>query len=466
MKMARKKFGLTLESRDGAATTAPEPLNTENKIAEINNPTSDPFGYKLVPFHKIMRNEKNDYKMVNLTSLKESILKGELLHNFDVKYDIEKDFYILISGERRYTAIEMLREEFQNVNPEADPERLELYRKNVEPFFTMGLPCKILNRNKNLDEIDELILLNEANLEVRDLSPAEKAAKIAELQELYRRRNERDGKNESVQDQVADTLQISRRQVQQYTAINDKLIPELKKQFDNGQLTVKEGSAFAQLDDEGQKSILEIIKRQGNVDKSDMAAVKAEQRLREQQISELEKKLEEKNHELEAAINDMKNIQEKNNALIMSLNKTREEFSQKEATLREELKNELEQENSENVDKLKEQIAKIQSDKRSLEKHIWDIEKQNHEKEESLKQLCSELESIKQTSDTPAPAPTLTSDEKELLKYNYELTKTVDEIKSLLQKANITINQAIKLNVDLPDDFKTNASYVTKILNP
>lgn len=464
--MARKKFGLTLESRDGAATTAPEPLNTENKIAEINNPTSDPFGYKLVPFHKIMRNEKNDYKMVNLTSLKESILKGELLHNFDVKYDIEKDFYILISGERRYTAIEMLREEFQNVNPEADPERLELYRKNVEPFFTMGLPCKILNRNKNLDEIDELILLNEANLEVRDLSPAEKAAKIAELQELYRRRNERDGKNESVQDQVADTLQISRRQVQQYTAINDKLIPELKKQFDNGQLTVKEGSAFAQLDDEGQKSILEIIKRQGNVDKSDMAAVKAEQRLREQQISELEKKLEEKNNELEAAINDMKNIQEKNNALIMSLSKTREEFSQKEATLREELKNELEQENSENVDKLKEQIAKIQSDKRSLEKHILDIEKQNHEKEESLKQLCSELESIKQTSDTPAPAPTLTSDEKELLKYNYELTKTVDEIKSLLQKANITINQAIKLNVDLPDDFKTNASYVTKILNP
>lgn len=465
--MARKKFGLTLETREAADNSAAEQSTTE-KIAEINNPqtSTDPFGYKLVPFHKIMRNEKNDYEMVNLTSLKESILKGELLHNFDVKYDLEKDYYILISGERRYTAIEMLREEFQNADPETDPERLELYRKNVEPFFTMGVPCKILNRNKNLDEIDELILLNEANLEVRELSPAKKAAKVAELQELYKRRNERDGKSESVQEQVADTLQISKRQVQQYTAINEKLIPELKEQFDSKQLTVKEGSAFAQLDEEGQRSILEIIKRQGKVETSDMAAVKAEQRLREQKISELEKKLEEKNHELKAAVDEATKIREKNNALIMSLNKTREEFSQKEKTLREELKNELEQDNSENVDKLKEQLEKIQSEKKSLENHILDIEKQNQEKEESLKQLYSELESIKQTSDTPAPAPTLTPDEKELLKYNYELTKTVDEIKSLLHKANITINQATKLNVDLPDDFKTNASYVTKILTP
>lgn len=464
--MARKKFGLTLETREAADNSAAEQSTTE-KIAEINNPqtSTDPFGYKLVPFHKIMRNEKNDYEMVNLTSLKESILKGELLHNFDVKYDLEKDYYILISGERRYTAIEMLREEFQNADPETDLERLELYRKNVEPFFTMGLPCKILNRNKNLDEIDELILLNEANLEVRDLSPAKRAAKIAELQELYKRRNERDGKSESVQEQVASTLQISKRQVQQYTAINTKLIPELKEKFDNEQLTVKEGSAFAQLDEEGQRSILEIIKRQGNVEKSDMAAVKAEQRMREQQISELEKKLEEKNHELEAAVNDMAKIREKNNALIMSLNKTREEFSQKEATLREELKNELEQDNSENVDKLKEQIEEIQSEKKSLENHILDIEKQSQEKEESLKQLCSELESIKQTSHTPAPAPTLTPDEKELLKYNYELTKTVDEIKSLICKAQKTIKQANELATELPEDFKANATYVMEILN-
>ncbi len=463
--MARKKFGLTLETREAADNSAAEQLTTE-KIAEINNPTSaDPFGYKLVPFHKIVRNEKNDYEMVNLTSLKESILKGELLHNFDVKYDLEKDLYILISGERRYTSIEMLREEFQNAEPETiDPERLELYKKNVEPFFSLGLPCKILNRNKDLDEIDELILLNEANLEVRELSPAKKAAKIAELQQLYKRRNERDGKNESVQEQVADTLQISKRQVQQYTAINEKLIPELKEQFDNEQLTVKEGSAFAQLDEEGQRSILEIIKRQGKVETGDMAAIKTEQSLREQKISELEKKLEEKNLELNTAVDEATKIREKNNALIMSLNKTREEFTQKEASLREKLKNELEQDNSKNVDILKKQIEKIESEKRSLENHILDIEKQNQEKEASLRQLCDELESLKQTPDTP-PEPTLTSDEKQLLKYNYELTKTVDEIKSLICKAQKTINQANELATELPEDFKANATYVMKILN-
>lgn len=461
--MTRKKFGLTLETRQAAENSAAEQTITE-KIAEINNPQTsmDPFGYKLVPFHKIVRNEKNDYEMNNLTSLKESILKGELLHNFDVKYNLEKDVYILISGERRYTAIKMLQEEFENADSKSiSPERLELYKENVEPFFTLGLPCKILNRRKQLDEIDELILLNEANLEVRELSPAKKAAKIAELQDLYKKRNKRDGKSESVQEQVADTLQISKRQVQQYTAINEKLIPELKEQFDNEQITVKEGSTFAQLDPEGQRSILDIIKRHGKVENNDMAAVKEEQRLREQKINELEKELEEKTLKLNTAVEDAARAQEKNNALLVSLNKTREEFAQKEKTLREELTKELEQDNSENIDTLKQQIEKIESEKKSLEKHITDIEQQNTEKEQSLKKLQNELVAAKKIS---PPASDLTSDEKKLIKYNYELNKTVDEIKNLLSTAEKAILEIQRLETTLPPDLSNNINYINRLL--
>lgn len=464
--MARKKFGLTLEPRDGAATTAPEPLNTENKIAEINSPTSDPFGYKLVPFHKIKRNEKNDYEMVNLTSLKESILKGELLHNFDVKYELETDCYVLISGERRFTSLEILREEFENIDPNTvDPERLQLYKKNVEPFFTMGVPCKILNRNKDLDEIDELILLNEANLEVRELSPAKKAAKIAELQELYKKRNERDGKDDSVQEQVADTLQISKRQVQQYTAINEKLIPELKEEFDNNNLTVKEGSTFAQLDEEGQKNILNIIKKQGKIDNGDLLALKEEQAIREKRIADLEKELEEKSSQLTIAEEKATNIIEKNNELILSLNQTREDFAKKEESLRQNLEEEIKSDNQEHLNELQKELAKVQDEKKLLEKHISDIEQHNKLKENELQQLREKLEEQRQIADEK-PETVLTENEKLLLKYNYELAKTVDEIKALLTKAEKTISETQKLDAEsvLPADISANINYITKLL--
>lgn len=464
--MTRKKFGLTLETREVTENSAAAQTTTE-KIAEINNPQNsvDPFGYKLVPFHKIVRNEKNDYEMTNLTSLKESILKGELLHNFDVKYNLEKDLYTLISGERRYTAIKMLQEEFQDVNSESlSLERLALYKENVEPFFTQGLPCKILNRKKKLDEIDELILLNEANLEVRELSPVKKAAKIAELQELYKKRNRRDGKNDSVQEQVADTLQISKRQVRQYTAINEKLIPELKEQFDNEQITVKEGSTFAQLDEEGQKNILAIIKKQGRLDNGDLLALKEEQTIREKRIADLEKELEEKNNQLTVAEEKAKNIIEKNNELILSLNQTREDYAKKEEALRQNLKEEIKSNNQEHLDELQKELAKVQNEKTSLEKHINDIEQHNKLKENELQKLREKLE--EQNKNTNAKTePVLTTNEKLLLKYNYDLSKTVDEIKTLLTKAEKTISETRKLDTEvLPADISNNINYITKLL--
>lgn len=463
--MARKKFGLSLETnRSGADTTAPIHSNTESKIAEINNPaTTDPFGYKLVPFHKIKRNEKNDYEMVNLTSLKESILRGELLHNFDVKYDFENDCYTLISGERRFTSLELLREEFEDNISTVDEERLQLYNKNVKPFFTMGVPCKILNRNKELDEIDELILLNEANLEVRELSPAKKAAKISELQELYKRRNKRDGKTDSVQKQVADTMQITPRQVRQYTAINEKLIPELKEEFDNHNITVKDGSAFAQLDEESQKNILEIIKKNGKVNDSELLALKEERTLKEKRISELEKELEEKNNKLTDAEEKAATVIEKNNELILSLNKSREDFAKKEELLRQSLEEEIKSNNQDNLTNLQKELAKIQEDKKSLEKHISDIEQETLSKENELQQLRKELDEQK-NSVSQKQEPVLSEEEKTLLKYNYELSKNVDEIKSLISNAKKVIDAASKLNVTFSDEFNTNVLFISNLI--
>ena len=464
--MAKKTLGLSLNpKKTSPETPISEPTETEQKIAAINQaePSSDPFGYKLVPYNKIKKNPKNDYEMVNIDSLKESMLRGELLHNMVATYDLDTDIYTIISGERRYTAMLSLHDQFENGS--LDASRLEFYKANIAPYFEKGFPCKILNRTVKLDEIDEEIILNEANIEVRELTPSQKSEKVALLQDLYRKRNERDGVTSSIQSQVAKTLNISERQVRQYTAVNEKLIPELKAEFDKGAITLKNGSSFAQLDEEGQRSILELIQRTGKVEAGDLAALKAEKHKREERIKELEEELLTKDNELRKSEESIEQAITKNNELILSLNKTKEEFAKKEDTLRQQLQDELEENNEAKLQELKSELEKIEKDKQALSDNIKSIKKESQEKEDTLVRLRQELEeaqtAAREKSETARK--TVNDNEKLLFKYDYELSKSVEEIKSLLKKSRKTIIRAKELNLPLPPSLEESITFINSL---
>lgn len=466
--MGKKSLGLSLNAykpqEDASAVKSNSATETEQKIAAINttsSTTADPFGYKLVPYTKIKRNPKNDYEIVDIDSLKESMLRGELLHNMVATYDLDSDIYTIISGERRFTAMLALHTEFEN--GAMDESKLEFYKTNIAPYFEKGFPCKILNRTIKLDEIDELILLNEANMEVRELSPAKKAEKVALLQELYRKRNERDGITSSVQAKVAETLKISERQVRQYTAVNEKLIPELKEEFDRGDITLKNGSAFAQLDEEGQRSILELIKKNGKVDAGDLAALKEEKAQREQRIKELENELLAKDDELRKSEENIEQAIKKNNDLVLSLNRTKENFAQKEETLRQQLQEELEQNNETAMQELRDELEKIERDKQTLSENIESIQQENRDKEEALNVLRKELEEAKQETKQKTQNHNVSDNEKLMFKYSYELSKSVEEIKSLIKKSQRVIIRAEELNLPLSEELKKDIDYIKSL---
>ena len=68
----------------------------------------------------------------------------------------------------------------------------------------------------------------------RDRSPATTAANVDRLQKLYQRKNIGKKKQEkiNVANQIAEDLNLKKRQVMNYTSLQN-LIPELRKEFES-----------------------------------------------------------------------------------------------------------------------------------------------------------------------------------------------------------------------------------------
>ena len=80
-------------------------------------------------------NKRNEYKMTDIENLSAMIkLSGGILQNLIVRPDEEEGYYIITTGERRWRAARLLRdqgeypEEFQNTVPctVSDPEKIDL----------------------------------------------------------------------------------------------------------------------------------------------------------------------------------------------------------------------------------------------------------------------------------------------------------------------------------------------------
>ena len=69
------------------------------------------YNFRFIPKEKITPNEKNkNYSQNNIEALCESILINGLRHNLSVIHDTANDMYRIVSGERRFRAINQMDE--------------------------------------------------------------------------------------------------------------------------------------------------------------------------------------------------------------------------------------------------------------------------------------------------------------------------------------------------------------------
>ena len=266
-------------------------LNSDGgeKLKEIQAKTQ--YNFKYIPKDKIVSNPKNEmYAQDGINALKESILVNGLRHNLSVLYDSDKDIYRLISGERRYHAIS------------------EMDEKDYQTLFPAGIPCKV--EKSDITEIDE-------EMEV-------KRWEVSRLKELYEAKK-LNGEIKNINAEIAKQLNISERQARKYTTA-EKLIPELSELLNNNGIDLNQADKFGKLDEDAQKSILNILQKNGNIENAEFQSIKkiSEERAKEaakykQELEEVTRELNKKNETLEILenkINEISTNTDKSNSKI------------------------------------------------------------------------------------------------------------------------------------------------------
>jgi len=231
----------------------------------------NPFNFKRIPREKIIFNENNDFSMENIEELANSLLKNGLEHNLTGHYDDDRDLYILESGERRIRALDLLNSKFGSVTrinelPESEQENFVLFRSNILPLLTEGIPFKVNSFSKEhndengnrLDEIRSELRKYATNLDVRQFTPKERSEYISKVKKLLEEEASLLGKNKVTKDEIADAIGISRRQLHKYELL-DSLIPKFKELFENKKLRIEAVSTLSGLTEEEQQAICNRI---------------------------------------------------------------------------------------------------------------------------------------------------------------------------------------------------------------
>lgn len=214
-------------------------FNVNNKAGELLNTTVIPGNRsELIMIDDLQVNELNDYPITEIEALAEEIRTFGLINPLNVKpTNGAGKKYTIISGERRYTAIKLLLSE-------------------GDTSFEKGIPCWI--DTKIEDELEERIKLILANTQ-REMSDEFKRKKTIELYDLYQAWANKTGKKINIGKLVAQNLGISDRQVMRYKKIEKELIPELKNELDNSNITLVQALELTSLPTEEQEAAANLI---------------------------------------------------------------------------------------------------------------------------------------------------------------------------------------------------------------
>lgn len=239
-----------------------------NKVSDLKTKEIFPIAY--IDIDKIKRNKYNFYPIENTDELAEDIKQNGLSHNIVVRKSNED--YEIISGERRFTAL------------------TKLYNEGMKEFSK--IPCKVVD----VDDVQAMILLIQANAQSREISEMIKLKQVQLLHELYaEQNNNKKLLTKEIQLEIAEATKMSVSQVKKYSSLANSS-EELKDAFANEKLNFSEATSISRLSDEGQKLAVEIVKNvEDKIDveelKSDIKDIEKQKKRNKISDSELKKQL-------------------------------------------------------------------------------------------------------------------------------------------------------------------------------
>lgn len=362
------------------------------------------YNFKFIPKDKIIPNEKNkNYSQENIEALSESIIINGLRHNLSVIHESTTDQYRIVSGERRYHAINLMNE------------------KTYKELFPTGIPCKV--EKSSISEIDEEIMLISANHDIRETSIEEKRWEIRRLKELYEAKK-LNGEITNISKEIAKQLNISQRQAIKYVNA-EKLIPELSDLLNHSGISLEDASKFSRLDEWAQLKIVELLNAKGSVDPEELESIK--------KISQEKEEESKKNHqELERTLQLLAERDKSIEALerrIQSLQTMPEEKPTND--LKEELKY------------ISDAKEKAEREKQRLETQLEKMKLQQKERESRNTSISdTELKRISQIAKTEQ-ALQLFETNFSTIKNNKSIIKSDPDLKTRLEILNNRINDLL-----------------------
>ena len=397
--MAKKSFS--------AGATKPGILNSDGgeKLKEIQAKTQ--YNFQYIPKEKIVSNPKNEmYTQDGIEALKESIIINGLRHNLSVLYTSDNDTYRLVSGERRYHAISSMTD------------------KEYNQLFPAGIPCKI--EKSEITEIDEEIMLISANHDVRESSMEVKRWEVSRLKELYEAKKVK-GEIKNINAEIAKQLNISERQARKYTTA-EKLIPELSELLNNNGIDLNQADKFGKLDEDAQKSILTIIKKNGDIENAEFQSIKKLSEERAKEAEQYKKELDSVLKELNEKNQTLQVLEEK----INQISSTKPEEPKDSDSVEEKLRYMTDAKN------------KAEKEKARLETNIEKMKQLQKEKEQRKTSISdSELKRISSIAKTEQ-ALTLFENNFDTIKSNKSIIKNDADLRVRIEILNQRLNDFLK----------------------
>lgn len=219
-----------------------------NNKSKENSNTEGTFKVKNIPIKKIVPNEKNFYKVEDISELKESILLVGLQQNLVVREIPGTDNFSMITGHRRLKAL------------------TELAAEGHKEFETA--PCKI---ETDVDDIMSELKLIFTNSTTRELSDYEKIQQMSRLKELLMTLKQRGIKfNGRMRELVAESLKVSPAQVGRMESIESNLSPEFKEELKNNKVNFSTAYELSSLPEPEQKEVYEKYQEKGNISIKDV----------------------------------------------------------------------------------------------------------------------------------------------------------------------------------------------------
>ena len=352
------------------------------------------YNFRFIPKEKITPNEKNkNYSQNNIEALCESILINGLRHNLSVIHDTANDMYRIVSGERRFRAINQMDE------------------KTYRQLFPAGIPCKV--EKSSITEIDEEIMLISANHDIRETTTEEKRWEIRRLKELYEAKK-LNGEITNISKEIARQLNISQRQAIKYVNA-EKLIPELSDLLNQNGISLEDASKFSRLDEWAQLKIVELLNSKGSIDSEELESIKKISLEKEEETKRNREELERTLHMLAERDKSIEALERR----IQSLQNSSSEKPQSD------LKEELQY--------ISDAKNKAEREKQRLENQLEKIKQQQKERESRNTSISdSELKRISQIARTEQ-ALELFETNFTTLKSNKALIKSDHDLKTRLE---------------------------------